>query len=690
GGRQYLVAVDSPESSGQGQLVLRWDPPPPNNDFAHAAPIVGGDGEATGTLVGASLEPGEPRHGYSTGGAGTVWFRWTAPGDGVFRFTTAGSERNVVLSAYLGEAVGALVEVAGDDASQLAFPFPANVSVMTLVARAGTTYAVAAADHCPDNCRVYLYIFFIWALVPAPANDRFIDAAQVAGASGRVLADNLGALKEDSEPAHAGEPGGGSVWYRWTAPQSGRFSFDVLRSHGAHAVLEVYAGSSLSALTPVPRAGTASLLASSSPSDPLSARRGFASFEAVEGTTYVVAVDTRDTTRFESRRSDILVAWDPAPDNDDLASATPLPAAGVPVTGTTDGASVTEEERRGAHASVWYRWVAPHDGVFRFEAQSDVWVPSVQTYRGTTEASLEIVELREFAPEGTFVLEARAGEEFAVAVAGRHLYGFGLAFGGAEAGPFALAWTELPPNDDFADALDLTGAEGSLSGFTSGATYETDERGPYGKVDGASVWYRWTAPADGVVQFAVEADFDAIIAVYEGEQLAGLKGVEHLGDFGELPRSITFAAVAARTYAVVVDGFSNDSGPFTLTWRPRLLPRYSFEGFFPPVANEPALNRVTAGRTVPVKFRLWDDVGPVSDLAAVKYLSSAPVTCPGPSGSVPSSGEEAESAAGLRYDATDQQYVFGWETVSSFAGSCRRLEVGLDDGQVFSALFDFR
>ncbi|HEX2118147.1 MAG TPA: PPC domain-containing protein, partial [Acidimicrobiales bacterium] len=323
-GEQYLVAVDTSDAANEGPVVLRWDPAPANDQIAGAEELPAPDGSVTGTLVGGSRETGEPRHGRGTGGASTVWYRWTAPRDGVFRFTTTGSERDVVLSAYTGGSVTALVEVAGDSASQESFPFPPNVSVMTLPTRAGTTYAIAAADHCDGFCRGYGALRLDWTFVPPPANDRLTAATEIGGVSGRALADNLGATKEVGEPDHAGVPGGGSVWYRWTAPHSGRFTFDALRSHGSHSVLDVYTGASVEMLTPVPRAGTASLLVSDSPSHPLSARRGFASFDAVTGQTYLVAVDTRDTTLYGSRRADIVVAWDPAPANDDLAAAVPL------------------------------------------------------------------------------------------------------------------------------------------------------------------------------------------------------------------------------------------------------------------------------------------------------------------------------------------------------------------------------
>jgi len=264
-------------------------------------------------------------------------------------------------------------------------------------------------------------------------------------------------------------------------------------------------------------------------------------------------------------------------------------------------------------------------------------------------------------------------------------------FGGVVAGPFELVWTVLPTNDHFADALPVSGTDGSVDGFTVGATREPDENEHYGQPDGASVWYRWTAPADGVVQFVVAADFDAFIGVLEGEGVSGLKHVERVFDFTDPERSVVFSAVGGRAYYVLVDGFGGASGRFTVTWRPRLVPRYSFDGFAPPVASPPELNQVTAGRTVPVKFRLYDEQGVVSDLSVVDWISSTAVDCPDAAGEpLPPSDEEAQTTSGLRYDVTEEQYVFGWQTSPSFEGSCRRLDVHLDDGQTFSAWFDFR
>ncbi|HLL75181.1 MAG TPA: NF038122 family metalloprotease, partial [Pyrinomonadaceae bacterium] len=121
-----------------------------------------------------------------------------------------------------------------------------------------------------------------------PPNDDFANAQQLSGTSARVTGTNVGATKEAGEPSHApdGDPGGKSVWYVWTAPSSGTFTFSTGQSaQGAGSnfdtVLAAYTGSDVGALTPVAKnddaagGGTSSSIA----------------FNAVGGTTYRIAVD---------------------------------------------------------------------------------------------------------------------------------------------------------------------------------------------------------------------------------------------------------------------------------------------------------------------------------------------------------------------------------------------------------------
>ncbi|MBL9138706.1 MAG: hypothetical protein JNK85_22745, partial [Verrucomicrobiales bacterium] len=66
---------------------------------ADRGPISGASGNGTGSNVGASVEPSEPRHGSRPGGR-SVWLSWTAPSDGLATFSTTGSSFDTVLAIY--------------------------------------------------------------------------------------------------------------------------------------------------------------------------------------------------------------------------------------------------------------------------------------------------------------------------------------------------------------------------------------------------------------------------------------------------------------------------------------------------------------------------------------------------------------------------------------------------------------
>ena len=95
---------------------------------------------------------------------------------------------------------------------------------------------------------------FLIAAAPAlaaPANDNFADA-QVAntGDTNPTSGSNVDATKEAGEPNHAGDAGGASVWYRWTAPSSGAATVDTCDSN-FDTLLGVYTGDSVSSLAVV-------------------------------------------------------------------------------------------------------------------------------------------------------------------------------------------------------------------------------------------------------------------------------------------------------------------------------------------------------------------------------------------------------------------------------------------------------
>ncbi len=112
-----------------------------------------------------------------------------------------------------------------------------------------------------------------------PANDAFASSQDLSGASGQASGTNVGASKEAGEPNHAGNGGGHSVWYRWTAPTAGTATIDTVGSP-FDTLLAVYTGSSVATL---------SLVAGNDDSGGV--LTSMVSFSASAGTVYRIAVD---------------------------------------------------------------------------------------------------------------------------------------------------------------------------------------------------------------------------------------------------------------------------------------------------------------------------------------------------------------------------------------------------------------
>jgi hypothetical protein len=126
-----------------------------------------------------------------------------------------------------------------------------------------------------------------------------------------------------------------------------------------------------------------------------------------------------------------------------------------------------------------------------------------------------------------------------------------------------------PGNDDFASGYQLVGTSGTTNGYTIGASKEPGEPAHAGDVGGRSVWYNWTAPATGPVDFnTAGSTFDTTLGIYTGNALTALTAIAHNNnDVGALLSSrVDFPAVGGTTYRIAIDGFGADSGNLTLSW----------------------------------------------------------------------------------------------------------------------------
>jgi hypothetical protein len=273
----YRIAIDGSTEVGavrQGALHIDLHPMVLVSDEWSGFDLGQGMGSDWLTNVGAGKEPNEPDHAGDPGGA-SLWFSWRAPESGRFTVDLCHSDIDTVLGIYTGASVDGLTEVASNDDSC------GKQSRIEFNAVEGTVYRFGMdGKRQPDGQADQGVIRY--AIAGPPGNDDFAEAwprdpvpgSQWLGTDGS----NVRANKEPGEPDHAGDPGGASVWYSWTAPFDGRFAADTC-SANFDTVIGVYAGSSLESLTEV------------GGNDDWCGKQSRAKFDATKGTTYRIAVD---------------------------------------------------------------------------------------------------------------------------------------------------------------------------------------------------------------------------------------------------------------------------------------------------------------------------------------------------------------------------------------------------------------
>lgn len=132
----------------------------------------------------------------------------------------------------------------------------------------------------------------------------------------------------------------------------------------------------------------------------------------------------------------------------------------------------------------------------------------------------------------------------------------------------AAALAQAPANDNFADAIVLSGPIVTATGSNVGATKpfgpngEPSIGGGLGNFGGASVWWRWTATASGTTTVDTEgSSFNTLLGVFTGAAVNQLTLAAGNDDFqGNSWSKVTFEAVAGTTYNIMVDGFRSGPG----------------------------------------------------------------------------------------------------------------------------------
>jgi outer membrane protein assembly factor BamB len=590
----YLVAPLWFQNTGDPYQLVAFAPTtgtirstPPNDDFASPVPVRP-DGRTTvgGSNVKATKEQGELNHAGEPGGS-SVWYSWTAPADGEVTLNTANSPFDTTVAVYTGTSLSSLTQVAANDDAVPANGDPAsgsNWSNLAFPVYAGTTYRIAV-DGKRDSSTgraatgTFKLVFSLsTGASPYGENDGFGEADPLQGQAGRATGTNIAATKEAGEPAHAGNSGGSSVWYRWTAPTSGPVHLDTGGSN-FDTLLAVYTGAAVSGLASIAANDNASSSVATSSVD----------FQAVAGTTYQIAVDGRLTSANGSASSGQLVLnWRSAPSgggggggtaapaNDGFAAAQTVAAAGGSVTGDTTAATREAGEplivgNPGGH-SVWFAWTPTVSGTATIATAGSAFDTTLAVYTGAAGGSLTRLVENDDSGSGTsssVSFAVAAGTTYRIQLDGYNgtsrppWYGTYTLTVTAPVASGGGGGTAAPGNDAFAAAQTVAAAGGSVTGDTTAATRESGEPLIVGNPGGHSVWFAWTPTVSGTATIATAGSaFDTTLAVYTGTAVGSLTRLVENDDSGSgTTSSVSFSVAAGTTYRIQLDGYNGTSRP---------------------------------------------------------------------------------------------------------------------------------
>lgn len=567
-----------------------------NDAFANRTTVTGDNGSDSASNAAATKESGEPNHAGNVGGK-SLWWSWTAPEAGTFTVDTVGSSFDTLLAVYTGSNVSSLTIRGSDDDSG------GNLVSRTVVqVTAGTTYAIAVDGYGAASGTVNLnHAFTPSPSLPSPppsmsasdgtfsdrvrlewtagsgatsydvrrgtsanfasatllgntaslafddtsavpgttyrywivsknstgtslnpagpdtgfrtaamSNDNFVNRALLTGSSASVTTSNSTATKEGNEPNHADNAGGRSLWWRWTAPSAGTLTIDTIGS-SFDTLLAAYTGPNLNVLT-------------SRGADDDSAGNGLSrvAFAVTAGTEYQIAVDGFAAA---SGTVKLQLAFQPTP-------TSPSPASGLSASDNTFGDRIRVAWTAGSGAT------------------------SYDIYRHTTTTFASATLLANVTATTYDDLSSAHGTVYFYWVVARNSAGTSAA-----AGPESGSHHSATQNDLFANRALLSGNSVNASGDNLGAGKESGEPDHAGDSGGNSIWWSWTAPSAGTLTIdTFGSDFDTVLGVYTGTNVAALFPVASNDDFNGSTSRVSFVVTSGTVYQIAVDGYRGEAG----------------------------------------------------------------------------------------------------------------------------------
>lgn len=442
-------------------------------------------------------------------------------------------------------------EFAGNSVYSASLVVPTNLSSITLT-------AVISAPEKETITNVATYY-----IVPFPMNDAFASATKVPSGGTNYLTNNKRATLESGEPVHAAVPSAsGSLWWNYTATANTNILVDTGGST-VRTIVAVYTNNSLASLKSV-----------GSAVGELTRPGAFLNLSVKAGVTYHIAVAGYDSRNIGTLNVTIKPGETPDVIPPTVTILTPLDGQisntnRLLITGTAADPA--------AHASgirdITIR-VVPVPGVLPV---STVVLPASLTGPLTTNWT-SIVGLAPGLNEIQATATDYSGNRSAVS-------------------RIQITLRQIDPvNDFFVNSIALTNSTGTNTLNTQNATRENGEPNHAGTLASKSVWWTFTAPADGTVWLSTSnSTFDTVLALYQGNAVNQLVGIASNDDAYEAApggfSEIVQAVKSNQVYRIAVDGYDGQSGVVFLS-----------HNFTPGTLFHVTINSTVGGTATPTSF----------------------------------------------------------------------------------------
>jgi hypothetical protein len=364
----------------------------------------------------------------------------------------------------------------------------------------------------------------VYTVVPPPPNDNFTNASKVPPEGAVYLSNNKFATTEPREPIHGSiTTEGASLWWKWSPANDTNVLLDTAGS-SFKTVVAVYTGSSLSTLVPVASAAQAGANG-----------KGFLTLDAKAGVTYQIAIASVATNNTGTVHFRVAPNGQPDTTAPVVAFTSPTSGTVVATNQVTILGTAYDPQPNASQVKQVFVQINQLPPVLAFG--TNVWTNTVTLKKGFNTISVTAVD--------------QAGNQSV---------------------PVTMALSfqvQDPVNDFFANAINLVGFSGTVTGNNTNATKETGEPNHAGNAGGKSVWWRYYAPSDGVLFLSTtNSSFDTLMGVYTGNKVSNLTAVASNDD--AYPNSgfskIAQAIRGNQLYSIAVDGYGAAFGRVSLTY----------------------------------------------------------------------------------------------------------------------------